>query len=76
MIPEFNRDGNLPEGIYIATIDEFLNRFATTSARRKWLGKILEELFILAKSTGKIKKIFVWILIRQQKISNAVELWR
>ncbi len=60
MIPEFNIDGNLPKGIYTTDEDEFLNRFGTGSARRKWLGERLQELFALAKSTGKLERIFVW----------------
>ena len=60
MIPEFNIDGNLPEGIHIADEEEFFDRFATGSARRKWLGERLQELFALAKSTGKLERIFVW----------------
>lgn len=60
MIPGFNKDGNLPEGIYSASEEEFLERFATNSSRRKWLGQRLKEIFILAKSTGKLKRVFVW----------------
>ena len=60
MIPKFNIDGNLPEGIHIADENEFLNLFASGSARRKWLGERLQEVFALAKSTGKVKRIFVW----------------
>ena len=41
MIPGFNKDGNLPEGIYSASEEEFLDRFATNSSRRKWLGERL-----------------------------------
>ncbi len=60
MLPKFNNDGNLPEGIYAADQAEFFNRFATSSARRKWLGERLQELFTLAKSTGELERIFVW----------------
>jgi hypothetical protein len=60
MIPEFNVVGNLPEGIHSVSEEEFLNRFATHSARRKWLGERLKEIFALAKSTGKMERIFVW----------------
>jgi len=38
MIPEFNVDGNLPEGIHSVSEKEFLDLFTTSSARRKWLG--------------------------------------
>jgi len=60
MIPEFNVDGDLLDGIHPATEEEFLGRFAIHSARRRWLGKRLEEVFALAKLTGKIERIFVW----------------
>jgi len=60
MIPEFNEDGNLPAGIYRTGEEEFLSRFATGSARRKWLGERLREIFLLAKSTGKLERVLVW----------------
>ena len=59
-IPEFNDDGNLPEGIHLADEVEFIQRFARNSARRKWLGERLQELFSLVKLTGKLERIFVW----------------
>ena len=43
MVPEFNKDGHLPEGAYQANENEFFNRFCTSSAQRKWLG---EELLV------------------------------
>lgn len=60
MIPGFNKDGNLPEGIYLAGEEEFLDRFTTDSSRRKWLGQRLKEIFTLAKLTENLKRIFVW----------------
>ena len=53
MIPEFNKDGNLPEGIYSASEEEFLDRFATNSSRRKWLGERLKEMFCLSQINWK-----------------------
>jgi len=60
LIPEFNTDGNLPEGIYTADEKEFMDRFCVHSARRKWLGERLTELFALLKATGKAKRLFIW----------------
>jgi hypothetical protein len=60
MIPGFNKDGDLPEGIYSAGEKEFLDRFTTNSSRRKWLGQRLKEIFTLAKLTKNLKRIFVW----------------
>jgi len=52
MIPEFNSDGNLPEGIYQTAEGEFLNRFATGSARRKWLGERLKDILLYPHQLG------------------------
>jgi hypothetical protein len=58
LIPGFDKDGNLPEGIYSAGEDEFLDRFTTNSSRRKWLGQRLREIFTLAKLTGNLQTDF------------------
>lgn len=60
MIPAFNREGNLPEGVYAAGEEEFLNRFGAGSARRRWLAGRLRELLALAKLTGELRRVFVW----------------
>jgi hypothetical protein len=60
MLPEFNQDGNLPEGIHMATEAEIVSRFTTVSARRKWLGERLRDLLEMAKSTGKLERVFLW----------------
>jgi len=60
MLPVFNADGNLPEGVHRAIEDEVLARFAMTTARRQWLGQRLRSLLALAKSTGNIERVFLW----------------
>jgi hypothetical protein len=60
MIPDYNIDGNLPEGIYLVEEEEFINHFSSSSARRKWLGDRMRELLALIKSTGQLDRIFVW----------------
>ena len=40
--------------------DEFLNRFGTGSARRRWLAGRLGELLALARLTGQLQRVFVW----------------
>jgi hypothetical protein len=60
MLPAFNQDGNLPEGIHRATEVEVVSRFATVSARRKWLGERLHDLLEMAKSTSKLERVFLW----------------
>lgn len=60
MVLEFNIDGNLPEGIHSVGEEEFLDLFAASSARRKWLGERIKEIFVLAKTTDMVERIFVW----------------
>ncbi len=60
MIPEFGLDGNLPEGIHTAAASDFFDRFASSSARRRWLGDRLRELLTLARASGKLERVFVW----------------
>jgi hypothetical protein len=60
MLPEFNQDGNLPEGIYQVTETEVLRRFASSSARRKWLGEKFQELVSVAKATGYLQRVILW----------------
>jgi len=60
VLPPFNQDGNLPEGIHPATEHELFSRFATASARRAWLGERLLELLETARGTGKLERLFLW----------------
>ena len=60
MLPAFNDDGNLPEGIHLATEDEIYAELTTSSARRRWLGDQLRSLLALAKSTGHLARVFLW----------------
>ncbi len=60
MIPEFQKDGNLPKGLHRATLHEVREIFGTNSARRKLLIGNLENIIEFAKSTGKLERVIVW----------------
>jgi len=60
MIPEFQKDGNLPKGLYEVTLHEVREVFGTGSAKRKLLIGNLENIIELAKSTGKLERVIVW----------------
>jgi len=75
MLPEFNHDGNLPEGIHVATEDEVFVRFATPSARRQWLGEQLRSLVALAKSTGQLARVFLWgSFVTSKEVPNDLDV--
>ncbi|HUU51278.1 MAG TPA: hypothetical protein VMW81_10035 [Nitrospinota bacterium] len=60
MIPEFQKDGNLPKGLYEVTLHEVREVFGTGSAKRKLLIGNLENIIELAKSTGKLERVIIW----------------
>jgi hypothetical protein len=75
MLPAFNHDGNLPEGLHVATEDEVYERFATPSARRQWLGEQLRSLVALAKSTGQLARMFLWgSFVTSKEVPNDLDV--
>lgn len=60
MIPEFNRNGNLPSGLYKVTLEEIEKRFGTGSLQRKKLIRNLKSLIkLLSKNKSVIKRFIV-----------------
>jgi hypothetical protein len=77
MLPTFNSDGNLPEGIHLATEAEVFERFVTPSARRQWLGEPLRSLLTLAKSTGQLAHVFLWgSFVTSKEVPNDLDVLR
>ena len=75
MLPALNSDGNLPEGVHLATEDEVFARFATPSARRQWLGEQLQRLLALAKSTGQLVRVFLWgSFVTSKEVPNDLDV--
>lgn len=59
-IPEFGSDGNLPEGVHIATIDEVVARFGTGTPQRQAVTVTLRHVYDLARATGKLERFFIY----------------
>lgn len=59
-IPDFNDDGNLPVGIYRASLAEVRARFGTKGAIRKSLADRLERIHALAVATGSLGRFIVF----------------
>ncbi len=58
--PEFDNKGDLPIGIYQATLTEILQHFGTKSVQRILLGRRLERIYMLVNSTGKVARFIVF----------------
>jgi hypothetical protein len=58
--PAFDSNGNLPVGIYRATLTEVLEYFATGTLQRRLVGQRLERIYRLAVSTGHVLRFAVF----------------
>jgi predicted nucleotidyltransferase len=59
-LPEFNRVGDLPEGLYQTTIDEVTARFSAGTAQRQRVTARLLRIYKLAKATGKLDRLVIF----------------
>ena len=58
-LPELNADGYLDPGIYLALLDEVLERFGTGSARER-LSNLLRLIVENARKYPTIKRVWLW----------------
>jgi hypothetical protein len=49
-LPDFNDKGDLPEGLYVATLDEVIARFGTSTFQRRIVAARLKRIDLLQKS--------------------------
>ena len=59
-MPAFNEDGDLPPGVYPATLSEVLQRFGQGSALRCAVAERLGRIYGFATSTGKVARFVVF----------------
>ena len=60
MLPKLTDAGELPPGVHTADWQEFESRFAGPSPRRLWLLGRLQSLLELVRTSGHLRRIFVW----------------
>jgi hypothetical protein len=56
-LPNLNREGELPDGVHQATIDETLARFGSGTPQRQAVTARLLRIYDLAKATGKLERL-------------------
>jgi hypothetical protein len=59
-LPAFNEDGDLPPGVYLATLAEVLERFGQGSVQRCLVADRLNRLYQLVISTGQLARFIVF----------------
>ena len=58
--PEFNENGDLPIGIYKATLAEVIEHFGKGFLQRQLVAKRLAKIYNLADSTGKLSRFIIY----------------
>lgn len=59
-LPPFNDEGDLPPGVYRATLAEVVERFGKRSTERRRLARRLKRLHGLARSTGCLARFVLY----------------
>ena len=60
VLPEFNRGGDLPPGVYQATLDEVAERFGAARGRRNICTRRLLHVYALAQRTGQLQRFIIF----------------
>ncbi|ETX03192.1 MAG: hypothetical protein ETSY1_00930 [Candidatus Entotheonella factor] len=58
--PDFDSNGDLPVGIYRATLIEVLEHFGTGTMQRRLVAQRLERIYTLAFSTGQVLRFAIF----------------
>jgi hypothetical protein len=58
--PDFNLNGDLPQGVHQATLMEVLERFGHDSVQRAFVSERLNRIYHLVLSTGKLARFVVF----------------
>ena len=60
MFPEFNENGDLPVGIYQATLWQVVEHFGRQNKQRRLVAQRLVRIYNLAKQTGHLARFIVF----------------
>ncbi len=60
VLPEFNSQGDLPEGLHKATLADVLERFGSGSEARAEARAVLQRVHRLVAATGKLERFVIF----------------
>lgn len=73
---EFNENGDLPVGIYKATLQEVIDHFGKGSLQRQLVASRLRKIYNLAKITGKLSRFIIYgSFITSKESSNDIDVF-
>lgn len=74
--PKFNENGDLPVGIYQATLEEVLDHFGKGSLQRQLVASRLNKIYRLVESTGKLSRFIIYgSFITSKESPNDVDVF-
>ena len=74
-LPNLNHAGELPIGIYQATIDEVIARFGSGTLQREIVTARLQRIYQIAKDTGNLQQLIIFgIYITAKPEPNDVDV--
>jgi hypothetical protein len=59
-LPQFNRAGELPEGVHQATIDEVIAQFGSGTSQRQAVTARLQRIYHLAHATRQLERLILF----------------
>jgi len=59
-LPLLRENGDLPEGVHAASLEDALSRFGQSTVQRKLVGTRLERIYKLAAATGHLKRFVIF----------------
>jgi hypothetical protein len=59
-LPEFNNQGDLPEGMHKASLAEVLERFGQGGVKRREATAVLHRIYQLVIATGKLERFVIF----------------
>jgi hypothetical protein len=60
VLPKFNKAGDLPPGVYQATLDEVVERFGAAQGQRNICTRRLVHVYALAQRTGHLQRFVIF----------------
>ena len=74
-LPRFNSDGDLPAGVYQASLQEVVDRFGHRTRQRQIVTTRLTRIYELARRTGKLERFIIFgSYVTAKREPNAVDV--
>lgn len=75
MLPDFNRGGDLPPGIYKVTLEEVILRFGDGHPQRQEMTRRLSRIYRLAQETEAVQHFLVFgSYVTEKTVPNDVDI--